>query len=139
MEGIFEIPIILSLILINGFFVATEFSLVSIRPSRLEELIKENKPLAYLTKKAVSNLNDMLSTCQVGITIASLLLGWLGEMFIAHRVEKLINLFELHSNPTTIHAFSISASFICITFFHIILGELTPKTIAIQKTEFIFL
>ncbi|MCC6275099.1 MAG: HlyC/CorC family transporter [Leptospiraceae bacterium] len=139
MEGIFEIPIILSLILANGFFVATEFSLVSMRPSRLEELIKENKPLAFLTKRAVANLNDMLSTCQVGITIASLLLGWLGEMFIAHRVERVLNFLEFNSNAATIHAFSISASFILITFFHIILGELTPKTIAIQKTELIAL
>ncbi|MBE7412875.1 MAG: hemolysin family protein [Leptospiraceae bacterium] len=139
MEGIFEIPIILSLILANGFFVATEFALVSMRPSRLEELIKENKPLAYLTQRAVANLNDMLSTCQVGITIASLLLGWLGEMFIVHRLEAVLNFFEFNSSLATIHAFSITASFILITFFHIILGELAPKTIAIQKTEFIAL
>lgn len=70
--------IIVLLIFANGFFVSAEFALVSIRPSRLEELIKENKPLAFITKRAAQKLNDMLSVCQVGITIASLLLGWVG-------------------------------------------------------------
>lgn len=81
--ALIETFIILLLVAINGFFVAAEFALVSLRPSRLEEMIKENRPMASLTKTVLVRLNDMLSVCQVGITIASLLLGWLGEKFVA--------------------------------------------------------
>ncbi|MCC5814131.1 MAG: HlyC/CorC family transporter [Leptospira sp.] len=135
--GIF---VILVLVAVNGFFVAAEFSLVSIRITRLDELIKENKPLALLTKKAVLNLDNMLSVCQVGITIASLLLGWVGEEYLATLVVKLFEILSL--NPPigiTLHTISISIAFSIITFLHIIIGELLPKTIAIQKTETIAL
>lgn len=135
--GIF---IILFLVAINGFFVAAEFALVSIRITRLDELIRENKPLALLTKKAVLNLDNMLSVCQVGITIASLLLGWVGEEYLASMVVRSFELFAIAlPSGLTIHSISISLAFGLITFLHIILGELLPKTIAIQKTESIAL
>ncbi len=134
-----EIFIILFLVAINGFFVASEFALVSLRPSRLEELIKENKPLANTTKSVVARLNDMLSVCQVGITIASLLLGWLGEKFVAQQMLELATFLNLDMSQSNLHGISITISFILITFLHISLGELIPKTIAIQSTEVVAL
>jgi CBS domain containing-hemolysin-like protein len=134
--GLFESFIILFLILVNGFFVAAEFAIVSIRPTRLEELIKENRPFATLTQKVVTNLNDMLSVCQVGITIASLLLGWLGEKFVSEGIKKIIKLFEISNlENINIDGISITIAFIIITFLHITLGELIPKSIAIQSYE----
>jgi CBS domain containing-hemolysin-like protein len=137
---LFGLIIILALVAINGFFVAAEFSLVSIRKSRLEELIKENRPLAQLTKKAVDHLDNMLSVCQVGITIASLLLGWVGEEYLSSLVTNFFLFWELIPPPTiTIHTISVAFAFSAITLLHIILGELLPKTIAIQSTEAIAL
>ncbi|TGL59338.1 HlyC/CorC family transporter [Leptospira ognonensis] len=134
--GIF---LIFLLVFVNGFFVAAEFSMVSLRPSRLEELVKENRSMALLTKKAVSKLDDMLSVCQVGITIASLLLGWIGEEYFSHIVAGMFKLFSLDAEPLTIHSISIGVAFTLITLFHVILGELVPKTLAIQNTESIAL
>ena len=137
---LFGLIIIIALVAINGFFVAAEFSLVSIRKSRLEELIKENKPLALLTKKAVVNLDNMLSVCQVGITLASLMLGWVGEEYLATIVTNIFHLLEyIPPSNITIHSISIGVAFSIITLMHIILGELLPKTIAIQRTESIAL
>ena len=135
MGGVVEVLSIVILLCINGFFVAAEFALVSIRPSRLEELIKENKTLAHLTKKAVEKLNDMLSVCQVGITLASLLLGWLGEKVLAHRLELFLNGLEIYPNQPTVHGIAFTVSFIIVTFLHVTLGEQVPKTIAIQNAE----
>ncbi|MDX1957003.1 MAG: hemolysin family protein [Leptospiraceae bacterium] len=134
--GIIEFLIILFLILVNGFFVAAEFAIVSVRPTRIEELIKENRPLASITRSVIRRLNDMLSVCQVGITIASLLLGWLGEKFVASWVASALEYFQL-SLPEgfNIHGIAIAISFTLITFFHITLGELIPKSIAIQSAE----
>ncbi|ONF84233.1 hemolysin family protein [Leptospira santarosai] len=126
---------IILLIFANGFFVSAEFALVSIRPSRLEELIKENKPLALVTKRAAQKLNDMLSVCQVGITIASLLLGWVGEGYVSRWLTFLLEILGYSSSEATIHGLAITISFTIITFLHILLGELLPKTIAIQNTE----
>ncbi|PJZ68347.1 hemolysin [Leptospira perolatii] len=127
--------IIILLIFANGFFVSAEFALVSIRPSRLEEMIKDGKPLAQLTKRASSHLNDMLSVCQVGITIASLLLGWVGEGYISHWIEPIFGWAGYEANEAPLHGIAITIAFALITFLHILLGELLPKTIAIQKTE----
>ena len=116
------------------FFVAVEFALVAVRRSRLEELIKKNKPLALLTKKAIDNLNDILSTCQLGITISSLLLGWIGERFIANIIEEIFKSFQ-YENIYATHSISVSIAFILITFLHIVLGELVPKTLGLQSSE----
>ncbi len=134
------ILIIILLVAVNGFFVASEFALVSIRVSRLDELIQENRPLAMLTKKAVLKLDEMLTVCQIGITIASLLLGWVGEEYLAHLVIYFFEVFQLNP-PTgfTLHTLSVGFAFSTITFLHIVLGELLPKTISIQKSETIAL
>ena len=134
--AIFELLIIILLILINGFFVGAEFAIVSLRPSRIEELIKDGKPFASLTKKVATQLNDMLSVCQVGITIASLLLGWLGEKFVAHGLENTLHYLNLPlGDDFNIHGVSIMIAFSIITFLHITLGELIPKSISIVNYE----
>ena len=98
--ALIETFIILLLVAINGFFVAAEFALVSLRPSRLEEMIKENRPMASLTKTVLNRLNDMLSVCQVGITIASLLLGWLGEKYVAVGLRTILEMIEFPGKET---------------------------------------
>ncbi|MCB1193705.1 MAG: HlyC/CorC family transporter [Leptospiraceae bacterium] len=133
--GIFEFFIIIALVLVNGFFVAAEFAMVSIRPTRIEELIKENKPFAIITKRVIDKLNDMLSTCQVGITIASLLLGWLGEKYVAESLMQVLKLFNFPMIELDLHSLSITISFVLITFLHIIFGELVPKSISIVSSE----
>jgi CBS domain containing-hemolysin-like protein len=131
-----EFLIIVLLILINGFFVGAEFAIVSLRPSRIDELIKEGRPFATLTKRVATQLNDMLSVCQVGITIASLLLGWLGEKFVAKSIENVFYLLNLPIDETfNIHGVSIMIAFGIITFLHITLGELIPKSISIVSYE----
>ncbi|MBK8396942.1 MAG: HlyC/CorC family transporter [Leptospiraceae bacterium] len=138
--ALLETLIIFLLVGINGFFVAAEFAFVSLRPSRLEELIKEKRPLATHTKTVLNRLNDMLSVCQVGITIASLLLGWLGEKFVAvglHGILKHVDFPGIEN--WNLDVVSITVSFIVITFMHITIGELIPKSIAIQSTEVIAL
>jgi putative hemolysin len=131
-----EFLIIVLLILINGFFVGAEFAIVSLRPSRIDELIKEGRPFATLTKRVATQLNDMLSVCQVGITIASLLLGWLGEKFVAKSIENAFYFLNLPIDDTfNIHGVSIMIAFGIITFLHITLGELIPKSISIVSYE----
>ncbi|MDF3819990.1 hemolysin family protein [Leptospira sp. 96542] len=134
--GIF---LIFLLVFINGFFVAAEFAMVSIRPSRLEELVKENRSMALITKKAIAKIDDMLSVCQVGITVASLLLGWIGEALFAKVVVGIFSIFQLEMDAVTVHSIAIGVSFTLITLLHVILGELVPKTLAIQNTEAIAL
>lgn len=136
----FELLIILFLILINGFFVGAEFAIVSLRPSRIEELIKENKPYANVTLEVSKQLNDMLSVCQVGITIASLLLGWLGEKYVATVIEKVLVTLSIAINGDfNIHGISIMVAFGIITFLHITVGELIPKSVAIVNYEVVAL
>lgn len=134
-----EILLIFFLVFINGFFVASEFSFVSIRLTRLDELVKEKRPLASVTLSAVKKLDGMLSVCQVGITVASILLGWVGEEYISHVLKDLLNALAFNLDPVALHSLSITISFSIITFLHIMLGELVPKTLAIQNTESIAL
>jgi CBS domain containing-hemolysin-like protein len=122
------------LVLINGFFVAAEFALVKIRRTRLEELSQQGNKRAELALKIVSSFDTYLGATQLGITLASLALGWLGEPAVASLLEPLIFAYF----PGTfwlVHTASITIGFIIITFLHIVLGELVPKSMAIQRSE----
>lgn len=123
------------LIFLTAFFVATEFAIVKLRPSRIEQLVLEGRKNAQAVQKVTSNLDAYLSACQLGITITALGLGFLGEP----TVEKiLLPLFHgMEMNETLSHALSIGIAFIFITFIHVVVGELAPKSWAIQKAEFI--
>ncbi|MCG7385027.1 hemolysin family protein [Paenibacillus sp. ACRRY] len=117
----------------SAFFVAVEFALVRIRPSRIDQMIAEGNKRALAVKQAVANLDGYLSACQLGITITSLGLGWLGEP----TVEKILHpVFESMHMPEALSSFlSFVIAFVAITYLHVVVGELAPKTIAIRKAE----
>ena len=120
------------LVAANGFFVASEFALVAVRRSRIETLNTEGNLRAAILLELLDNLNSYISATQLGITIASLALGWVGEPAIARLLE--IPLSEILS-PTLRHTISFTIAFTAITFLHIVLGELAPKTLALERAE----
>lgn len=133
-----SLPLILFLVLMNGFFVAAEFAMVKVRGSRIDTLASEGHSRAKLASHLTGNLDAYLSACQLGITIASLGLGWIGEPAVARVIEPLFIVFGFH-NEVVIHTVSFILAFTFITVLHIVLGELAPKTIAIRKAETITL
>jgi len=128
-----NIIIVFLLVFMNGFFVATEFSMVKVRKSRIETLALEGDRNAKNTLKIVKDLNSYLSACQLGITLASLGLGWIGEPTISKMLMPLLDMF--HLSEGTIHSISFILGFTVITGLHIVLGELTPKSLAIISAE----
>lgn len=127
--------LVLFLVLLNGFFVAAEFALVKVRQSRLTQLTNEGNMRAKYALKVNRKLDVYLSATQLGITLASLGLGWTGEPAIADLIViPLLHQYGV-TNETTIHTISYIIAFSLITFLHIVLGELAPKSLAIQKSE----
>lgn len=128
-----NILVVFFLVFVNGFFVAAEFSLVKIRSSRITQLVNEGSPQARFVQNIIFNLDSYLSACQLGITLASLGLGWIGEPVVADLIRPILSNFAF--SDKTIHAAAFAIAFSLITMLHIVLGELAPKSIAIQKTE----
>ena len=128
-----NIIIVFLLVFMNGFFVATEFAMVKVRKSRIETLVLEGDRNAKHTLKVVKDLNSYLSACQLGITLASLGLGWIGEPAVSDMLTPLFNLF--HLPESAVHSISFILGFAIITGFHIVLGELAPKSLAIISAE----
>ena len=124
--------IVVLLVLANGFFVASEFALVGVRRSRIETLAAQGNRRARRLVKLLDNLNAYISATQLGITMASLALGWIGEPVFAHLLEKPLNGIV---SEVTLHTISFASAFTVITFLHIVLGELAPKTFALERTE----
>jgi putative hemolysin len=134
-SAIIGIVAVLALIAANGFFVAGEFSLVKIRSTRIEQLVEEGSGTARVIQTQIQHLDTYIAATQLGITLASLALGWIGEPSLAHLVEPL---FAWIGGPTAeafAQGLAIAISFALITAGHIILGELVPKSIALQRTE----
>jgi CBS domain containing-hemolysin-like protein len=123
------------LVLANGFFVATEFAVVAVRRSRLEQLAREGHPTAAAAKDVVTHLDAYIAACQLGITMASLALGWLGEPALAHLLEPPLERLVGYYAPAAAHTVAIGAAFAVITALHIVIGELAPKGLALQRTE----
>ncbi|MGD6963963.1 hemolysin family protein [Fictibacillus phosphorivorans] len=121
------------LIALTAFFVATEFAIVKIRTTRLDQLVAEGNTKAVAARKVVGNLDEYLSACQLGITITALGLGWLGEPTVEHLLHPLFVELDLSESVSSILSFIIA--FALITFLHVVIGELAPKTLAIQKAE----
>src|SRR5215468_8413622 len=120
------------LVLLNSFFVAAEFALVKIRTSHLNTMAAGGSRRGGLLRAIKDNLNAYLSACQVGITMASLGLGWLGEPFLARMLQPLFVLAGIES-PAVIKSISFVLAFSTITFLHIVIGEQAPKILAIRK------
>ncbi len=125
------------LILLTAFFVAAEFAIVKIRKSRIDQLAEEGNKRAIAAQKVIANLDGSLSACQLGITITALGLGWLGEPTVEAILGPVFKSMEL--STAVVHTLSFAIAFSSITFLHVVLGELAPKTVAIQKAETISL
>lgn len=123
----------LFLVCLNGLFVAAEFSFVKIRATQVDKLVEEGRTSSGLVKAATDRLDAYLAVCQLGITISSLGLGWLGEPAVASVIEPLFKLLSIPEN--FLHPAALVIGFGVITFLHVVFGELAPKTIAIQSTE----
>ena len=126
---------IVVLVLANGFFVAAEFSLVSIRRTRIAELVARGEAGAEAVQKAIENPDRVIAATQLGITLASLALGWVGEPALSHFILPLIELFPFEIQDELSHSISAAIAFTLITFLHVVAGELAPKSIALQDPE----
>jgi putative hemolysin len=119
----------------NAFFVAIEFALVTVRWTRVEQLLEDNVLGARAVSRAIENLNDSLAATQLGITLASLALGWVGEPSIAHVLMPVFAELPLGWSVALAHGTAIGLAFLCISYLHLVLGELVPRAIAIQHAE----
>ncbi|WP_251047131.1 hemolysin family protein [Hymenobacter sp. ISL-91] len=129
--------ILLTILLVaaNGFFVAAEFAFVKVRISQIELKAQSGNRIAQLLLGMLHEMNHYLSACQLGITLASLALGWIGESVVAEIIMAIIAQFGIVLSDTVVHQISIVTSFSLITILHIVLGEQAPKVLAIQKPE----
>lgn len=138
---VLNLLLVIFLVLANGFFVAAEFALVAVRKSRIEALVNEGNAAAERLLGLLNNLNAYISATQLGITLASLGLGWVGEPAVAALLEPaLMRLGDLTglaflSSGTVLHTISFAIAFSFITFLHIVFGELAPKTAALELSE----
>lgn len=123
------------LVLANGFFVATEFSIVAVRRSRIDQLALEGSASAKAAQRVVHHLDAYIAACQLGITIASLALGWIGEPAFAHLIEPPLEALVGQVSPALASTVAVAVAFALITALHIVIGELAPKGLAIQLSE----
>jgi CBS domain containing-hemolysin-like protein len=132
-----RIGLVILVVLANGYFVAAEFAIVSVRRSRIEPLAEEGNKRAQVVQRYLDNVSAFISTCQVGITIASLVLGWLGEETFAHLLTPVLEKVIPAGVPTFLAAHSIATAIalIVVTYLHLLLGEYVPKAIALERTE----
>lgn len=120
---------------LNGYFVAAEFSLVTVRWTRVEELVAAGRFGAIAVQHAIENLDDSIAATQLGITFSSLALGWLGEPALAHLVHPLFERLPGGWSDAVTHGAAVALAFLIITFLHVVLGELAPKAIALERAE----
>src|SRR6185436_1228194 len=132
MITVLYLALVFFLVFANGFFVASEFALVGVRRSRVEMLAQSGNAGAKRLLRLLSNLNGYISATQLGITMASLALGWVGEPVFAHILEAPP---KGRVSEVTLHTLSFVIAFTIITFLHIVLGELAPKTLALERAE----
>jgi CBS domain containing-hemolysin-like protein len=135
MEVLLKICVILALVGLNAFFVAAEFALVGARTTRLQTLRDAGDRKAQLVLKAIAHLDDYISGTQLGITLASLALGWFGETTLASLLEHIFESLPRPFAALVTHTVAGTVAFACITFLHIVLGELAPKSVALRYPE----
>ena len=132
---VFNIFVIAFLLFVNGFFVAAEFSLVKVRKTRLEQLINDGNRNAKRALKLVNDVNKMLAAAQLGVTIASIALGWVAEATIVQLIKPVIEIMPFLNGHYAAHAISVPISFVLVTYFHVLLGEQLPKCLALRHTD----
>lgn len=130
-----NIFIVLALVAVNGFFVACEFSLVAVRPTRVQQLKQAGSRRARVVESLLKDLDRVLSGVQLGITMATLALGWLGEITIARFFEPLLVSVGIPWSAAVAHSIAITLAFLLIMSLHVVLGELVPKSMALQRAE----
>jgi CBS domain containing-hemolysin-like protein len=126
---------VLALVFTNGFFVAAEFAIVTVRKTRIDQLIAEGHRRAISVRQAISRPDRFIAATQVGITMASLGLGWVGEPTVARSIEPLLGSLPGPWARVSAHSIAVGAAFAAITALHVVVGELAPKTIALQHAE----
>ena len=127
------------LVLLNGCFVAAEFALVTVRWTRVEEMVEEGKFGALMVREAVERIDSTIAATQLGITFTSLGLGWVGEPTIVHIVQPLFAFLPPVWHIAAAHAVAVTVAFLIITFLHVVLGELVPKALALKRAEHVAL
>ncbi|HKU24743.1 MAG TPA: hemolysin family protein [Candidatus Sulfotelmatobacter sp.] len=130
-----RIFLILLLVAANAFFAAAEFALVSVRDTRIQQLIEAGRIGARIVQRLHANLDEVVNGVQLGITMVSLTLGWIGEPMVAGLVSNVHYLQHLPHLAIYAHGIAIAVAFTLITYMHVILGELVPKTLALQRAE----
>ena len=128
----YKLMVVAFLVLLNAFFVAAEFALVKIRDTQLEPLVRKGHGGARVARRVIGNLDGVLSACQLGITLASLGLGWVGEPVFSDILHPVYGWMQIESEDVQ-HKISFIVGFSIITFLHIVVGELAPKSYAIQQ------
>ncbi|SIS87377.1 Hemolysin, contains CBS domains [Kaistella chaponensis] len=134
-SDVVKLLLALFLVVLNGFFVAAEFSIVKVRYSQIQIKAAEGNAMAKQAEHLIKHLDEYLSATQLGITLASLALGWVGESAMHHVIDKTLHYFSIALADSTITTISLVISFLLITIMHIVFGELIPKSIAIRKSE----
>jgi CBS domain containing-hemolysin-like protein len=132
---VWRLAAILALVLANGFFVAAEFSIVTVRKTRVDQLVAEGRSRARAVRRAVSEPDRYIAATQLGITMASLGLGWIGEPALASLIQPSLEFLPSPVAITTAHSVAVAVAFAVITALHITVGELAPKTIALERSE----
>jgi CBS domain containing-hemolysin-like protein len=127
--GLLTIPLFVA---VNGFFVAAEFALVAVRKTRVEEMVQQGQAGAKAVEFGVNNLDRSIAATQLGITLASIALGWIGEPAVAQLLEPIFDMIPDTWRGVTSHSVAFGLGFLLITFLHVVFGELIPKTVALQ-------
>ncbi len=132
---VLQVLLVIALVLMNGFFVAAEFAIVKVRYSQIQLRAEKGSKLAKKAEQIINHLDTYLSATQLGITLASLGLGWIGEPVVAKIIALVVSGLHIQMPEETIHSISLPLGFLLITTLHIVFGELAPKSIAIRKSE----
>ena len=130
--GLLSIP---ALVALNGFFVAAEFSLVAVRKTRVEEMVRQGIRRAKAVEAALAQLDRYIAATQLGITLASIALGWVGEPALARLIAPLFEFLPESWRVVTTHSIAVAVAFGLVTFMHVVFGELIPKTMALQAPD----
>jgi len=123
---------IAALVLMNAYFVATEFALVAVRSTQIEIWVAEGRRGAQSAAEAIEHLDDAFAACQFGITMASIALGFLGEPVLAHVIAPMLGVVGI-SSPAVVHSVAVALAFSIVTFLHVVIGELAPRALALDR------
>lgn len=130
--GLLSVPL---LVMLNALFVAAEFALVAVRRTRVEEMVRQEISGALSVQEAIQHLDRSIAATQLGITLASIALGWIGEPALAHLIEPAFSFVSEDWKPVALHSVASALAFAVITFMHVVFGELIPKTVALQRPD----